>query len=531
MFDGLFILTLMSSSRLCQSYVAEAAKRARKKVLERIQSYAPKRGEKLRLVTLTMPTIKGVGLEKTFEIFDDAWRRFRKCAWWRKRVRGGCKGEEFTLGDKKRLEDEHRAWDFELDGYHVHAHILVWSEWLVWTELGEQWAIFLERAAKKKGVEMKFATSHGRPVVDIRLVTHKKRSKGTVSHQGAVYETCKYLVKGVEFAKVPAAQLVDVERTLRNRRMVELLGKCNNRKGSVKGRQSRSNAGSMSLEEARRLVEWVDDAPEGMRSDVRADKLTAARERVQTYIYEQEQLTARGMSHKEFLKALRVKGVRPPPLREIGAEMIRKGERQKWLDYIKIIASERREWRRSALRRRFPYATFRPLGGKPFYGLLANPACSFDTDAMYKHRSGVESYYELTLWLLLILTQGTCTAATLNLIVKLLHLILDDGEGHTAKIGLDERDGRNSLAMEDEDRSKWQHAAAEREAWDEFEKYYIWEDWRGVSKAEAFEIQRDYFLERCHLMKLSGRDRQLFQLANVGVEIGAAHLTESATNA
>jgi hypothetical protein len=63
--------------------------------------------------------------------------------------------------------------------------------------------------------------------------------------------------------------------------------------------------------------------------------------------------------------------------------------------------------------------------------------------------------------------------------------------------------------MEDEDRSKWQHAAAEREAWDEFEKYYIWEDWRGVSKAEAFEIQKDYFLKRCQLLKLSGRDRKL----------------------
>jgi hypothetical protein len=464
MFDGLFILTLMSSSRLCQSYVAEAAKRARKKVLERIQSYAPKRGEKLRLVTLTMPTIKGVGLEKTFEIFDDAWRRFRKCAWWRKRVRGGCKGEEFTLGDKKRLEDEHRAWNFESDGYHVHAHILVWSEWLVWTELGEQWAIFLERAAEKKGVEMKFATSHGRPVVDIRLVTQKKRGKGTVSYQSAVYETCKYLVKGVEFAKVPAAQLVDVERTLRNRRMVELLGKCNNRKGSVKGRRARSNADSMSLEEARRLVEWVDDAPEGMRSDVCADKLTAARERVQTYIYEQEQLTARGMSHKEFLKALRVKGVRPPPLREIGAEMIRKGERQKWLDYIKIIASERREWRKSALRRRFPYATFRPLGGKPFYGLLANPAAAFNPKSMYAHRSDLESYYEVTP----------------------LDKYIDDGKKHTAKIGLDEHDGRNSIAKGY--RSEWQRAAAEREAWEEFENYYAWDDWRGMTKAQAFEI-------------------------------------------
>ncbi len=127
MFDALFVLALMSSSRLCQSYVADSARRARKKVLARIEAYKPRSdSERLRLLTLTMPKFKGVGLAKTFAIFDDAWRRFRKCKWWRARIRAACKGEEFTLGDVKKLKREGRAWNFEQDGYHVHAHILAW---------------------------------------------------------------------------------------------------------------------------------------------------------------------------------------------------------------------------------------------------------------------------------------------------------------------------------------------------------------------------------------------------------------------
>ncbi len=389
-FGGLFTLSVLSSSRLCPSYVAKSASKARKRMGDVIQTVEKKRGERWWLVTLTAPTLIGVGLNLSFEIFDNALVRLRKCKWWKDRVPGAIKGEEFTLGDKRRLEKESRAWDFERDGYHVHAHVMALAVEIGWDGLGEEWRKCLLAASHEHGVAMQFNTSHGRPVVDVRLVTSKKRGERTISTQGAIFEVCKYLVKGSEFSKVPASQLLEVERTLRGRRMVELWGALNKRRGSTAGTRGKSKAERTETQPAQAIEQHSGGEPEASGTQLE-------------YVHESELLTV-GETRK-LLTAKKTRGSpdklkkrRAEPLRKIGARMIAEGRRAEWKEMIEQVAEARREWRESDLIRRFPFCVFRYVGAdedaRKVYGLCVNPSSAFDDSEMYGHRIGFKAYGE-----------------------------------------------------------------------------------------------------------------------------------------
>jgi hypothetical protein len=260
-----------------------------------------------------MPTLP-ISFAAALEVFDLAMVLLRKRKWFKETVRGAVQGVEFTLGEGS-------------EGYHIHAHLLAWSRWVDWSEFGEQVTDCLSRAAVRLGVHMAFSTSHGRAVVDVRLVTSKSRGKGTVSVRDAVMETCKYIVKGSEYEKIPASEICEVERVLFNRRMVETFGECNLRKGKAVVSET---------------VEKLDDSGKS------------------PYIY--KKCTVDGAEKK-----------RSKPLRAIGAELIKLGRRAEWLRKLRLVFFERRQWRKQYLASRFPYATFRTLSGEIFYGLRAQP--------------------------------------------------------------------------------------------------------------------------------------------------------------
>lgn len=342
-YEGLFTLASLSTSRLCPNYIAECAHDRRKQVRAKVSGAAPRVGCTHKMVTLTKPKLVGAGVEKDFEVFDGALIKLRKAKWWVDHVLAAVKGEEVTLGDNLNIAGGKRQWDFRRDGYHVHAHLLVHSKYLDWKELGELWKRCLESAAEKHGVKLEFNTSHGRPIVDIRKIKPKAKHGRDMTEDAAVFEVCKYVVKGSEFARVPSAQLLELDRVLRGRRMVEFWGEYNNRKGY--GRRAQTPEASESREAA-------------------------------AYLDEKKQLTAEGGIGKP-------KKTRARPLRQIGAEMCEAGHEKGWAETVQEVGRMRREWRKSDLIVRYPSNIFyRVDAGEVLYGLSANPACAFNSDSL-----------------------------------------------------------------------------------------------------------------------------------------------------
>src|SRR5262249_44606026 len=175
LFEGLGVLS-SSNSHLDPFYIADKSRRARKRIAPLLTQIQPGRGECWRLVTLTIPTLVGVDLGTVIKVVQAAWSLLRKRKWWIARVRAGVKSVEFTLGDETKLREERRDWNSEKDGYHVHLHLLLLSSWIDGSRLGKEGTDCLRRAGARENVPMEVGTSHGRAVVDVRLVhTRGKR--------------------------------------------------------------------------------------------------------------------------------------------------------------------------------------------------------------------------------------------------------------------------------------------------------------------------------------------------------------------
>jgi hypothetical protein len=212
LFDGFGVLTEAVSSRLCPSYQARMSKRARKMVREALKRVKAVDGERLRFTTLTMPNLE-TSFELTLEVLDAAIVLLKKRKWFKTNFRGGVQAIETAIRNAAH--------------FHSHCHILAFSRWIVWTELGEIWTECVEAACKRFNVPLKIETAHGRLIVDVRLVVSKSRdARQTISFDDAIQETCKYIVKGSDFKKVPIEQLCEVEAALRGRKMIRTFGEC-----------------------------------------------------------------------------------------------------------------------------------------------------------------------------------------------------------------------------------------------------------------------------------------------------------------
>jgi hypothetical protein len=341
LFSGCGSFNLVGS-RLSPAYAKAASARARKRATIALNRYTPKSGERLRFITLTLPRMIA-SFDKTFEVLDLALVLFKKRQWTKETIIGAVIGTEFTLGDPRcdkhllhrtpiRSEAVKRCeacrafvWS-PVDGWHCHAHLLCFSTWVDWIELGEQWTQCIEVAAHRLSVDFKIETSHGRAVVDVRLVTADKRGKGTIANREAIQELCKYVVKGSEFNKISASELCAVEKTLYRRRMVETFGACNSQRGSAER------------------------------------KANADAEGVQTYV--QENNTTDGCSAPQHTAHnSKPKG---EPLRKVGERMIKAGHRVQWQELLAYVFAERREYRKKQLVDRYPAARFTTLNGETF---------------------------------------------------------------------------------------------------------------------------------------------------------------------
>jgi hypothetical protein len=315
LFDGFGVLTEAASSRLCPSYQARQSKRARKMIREALERVKANSDERLRFTTLTMPNL-GVSFQMTIEILDAAIVLLKKRKWFKKNFRGGVQAIETTIGER-----EH---------FHSHCHILALTKWIRWDELGNEWTGCVEAACRKYDVPLFVATSHNRLIVDVRLVVAKSEDAWqTIGLDAAIQETCKYLVKGADWLKVPVEQLCEIEMVLRGRKMIRTFGECS---------------------------QMVNAA--GQESAIGG---------VATYVHTTD--TTDGLEAKagQVFKA--------ETLVELGTRLITEGRRDEWLLTLKRKMAERRAFRRKQLLGMYPGAIFWTLDGKSFrnYGNDANP--------------------------------------------------------------------------------------------------------------------------------------------------------------
>ena len=115
-------------SRLCPSCVAKLSRRSRNELRTALENQKLFCGENYQFITLTMPN-PGVSLLRSRWIMDRAWALFRKRDYFKERIRGGSKSEEFTVTE---------------NGYHYHIHLLCVTRFLAFERLRREWTECLE---------------------------------------------------------------------------------------------------------------------------------------------------------------------------------------------------------------------------------------------------------------------------------------------------------------------------------------------------------------------------------------------------
>jgi hypothetical protein len=227
-YTGFGSWTATSSSLDC-AYLKAKSKKSRKAIthaLELCKAYLAVNKIKAykHFLTFTQPTLIGVGLEKTFAVADYAWSLFRKRRYFVENIYGAVIAEEFTFGNKYKLEN--RAWAFDKDGFHAHRHLIAFGKWLDVELLKINWTECLEIAAAKFGYRLKFPTKNGYAVVNRKTVW---------SDDNAVAELGKYICKSSMFDELPASEIIQVEQALQGKRMLQTFGQCNKRIGTKAG--------------------------------------------------------------------------------------------------------------------------------------------------------------------------------------------------------------------------------------------------------------------------------------------------------
>jgi hypothetical protein len=188
-----------------------------------------------------MPRLRGVSFGLVMSVFDDAFKKLRDSAYWKRQVRAGTKSKEFTLG--KEWIEQNRKWSFDEDGFHIHAHLIVAAKWLenrkvnettgekYHRELAQNWKRALIKSAAKRGMVLEFNTEDGLPIIDVRLIKNKAAHTGEISLTDAIDETAKYITKPSLLEHLPIEQILEINSYLRGKRMIEPLGEANKRKG------------------------------------------------------------------------------------------------------------------------------------------------------------------------------------------------------------------------------------------------------------------------------------------------------------
>jgi hypothetical protein len=315
LFDGYGALVQLVSSRMSPAYLSAQGRRARQRIRAKISETKLLVGERYRFLTLTMPYLE-TDVATVLKIKDRATTLFKKRKIWTANVRAAFVAEEMTVGESSTIIYTH---------FNAHSHALLVSKYIQQWEVADVWTGCVEKACSEYGVEflMRNIVSN-RLTVDIKDIETYGKKKGKTLDE-SVDELCKYVVKGSDFDKVPVGQLVEIEDALFNRQMIKSYGDFNSQKGKEKS------------------------------------EIVAERTSLDTkYITD-------GEAHDK------PKQPRRRSLVEVGVEMILDGRRGDWLEMLGVVAEHRREFRVDYLSRKMPFATFRTLDGRRWFGVSERP--------------------------------------------------------------------------------------------------------------------------------------------------------------
>jgi hypothetical protein len=328
-----------TSSRLDRFYLQKQARAGRADIERYLSAIELRTGEQWRFLTLTMPRLRGCQFWLTMTVFDDAFKKLRDSAFWKKKVRAGTKSKEFTLG--KEWEKEGRLWTLDADGFHIHAHLIVAAKWLenrkinektgetYDRELAKNWKKALVKSARKFGVILDFNTDDGLPIVDVRLIKSRAANENEISLKDAISETAKYITKQGVLENLPVEQLMSITRYLKGKRMIEPLGEANRRKGKGTAKGA--------------VVETVSDDPKAETVSINDDGAET-----DTYVLYPETIERFSYVKKKCLK------------------LIESGETGEAEALLKRTFEKRRAFRRRQLTLIFPDAEFMTLDGEVF---------------------------------------------------------------------------------------------------------------------------------------------------------------------
>ena len=190
-------------SKLCPSCIVKASNRSRKELKLALKNQKLLTGEMYQFVTLTIPN-PNLSLIQTREVIDRIWTLFRKRDYFKQKIRGGSKSEEFTLTE---------------NGYHYHYHLLCITRFLNFTEFRREWSDCIEIAFREFNLPCKFKTDDGLAMVKI-----KRLNSSVNGLKGAIQEVCKYVTKSDSWEKLPQKDLIEIASIKRFWRMFELFG-------------------------------------------------------------------------------------------------------------------------------------------------------------------------------------------------------------------------------------------------------------------------------------------------------------------
>lgn len=356
LFEGINVLW-GCNGKLCPSCMAANRKRAKKNAREGMARARPLKAERWFFITLTMPTLPAsqVSLIQTMRVMYDSWRAMTQHGEWKDKIsRATIKAVEFTLGDEKKRQEQGREWSPDVDGYHVHFHLLVLrTEFVNVRELREMWSRCLRDSWRLHGIEQGINTSDGLAVCNVKLVTSRKvkTQNNLISYEGALCEVAKYITKAESFLRIPESQLIDVAGVRRFPRMFEVLGDCSNR---AKANQTEHTADE------------------------------AAKRYVHTDGFSAGEISAGEKQRNGMLRASRPRNL---PLKQRGIAFLLDGKREEWLECLSGCVVESRNYRREQLAERYPCATFRTLAGGKWYGMGASPVAKY----LRNHAAEVET--------------------------------------------------------------------------------------------------------------------------------------------
>jgi len=308
-FGGHGVIAQFSSSRLNASYNALQARRQRKKITAQIKDVKILVGCRYRFLTLTLPFLK-TSFPNVVAIKERAFTLFRKRHLWVDNVQGAFAGEESTVGSCSSYFQTH---------HHLHAHCLVLSKYMEWSEIETVWTDCVEKACQEYGVECVTDRTTNRIHADVRDVAKRAWEQGKSVEQ-AVLELCKYVVKGSDYHKLSDRELLVVEKTLSNRQMVRRYG-CFNERGENTPSQNSHSVGETPSLDTKCIVDGESDQPK-----------------------------------RETLK-------------QTGVRLCKEGKRVEWLEYRDAVMDQRREWRRLQLSVLYPHAVFHTLAGETWSGV------------------------------------------------------------------------------------------------------------------------------------------------------------------